>query len=70
MPPYNVVTETQFMLSGRRATEYVPLFSQLTPHEFPATLELMPYQARVNWDRQFNIGLNLIFDGLKARLGS
>jgi len=59
---------SQFISSGRRASEYVPLFSQLTPQEFPATLELMPYQARTDWDQQFNIGLDLIFDGLKARL--
>jgi AcrR family transcriptional regulator len=65
-----VVTETQFLSSGRRAAEYVPLFSQLTPQDFPATLELMPYQARVDWDQQFDIGLDLIFDGLKARLAS
>ena len=63
-----VVTETQFILSGRRASEYVPLFSRLTPQEFPATLELMPYLARVDWDQQFDIGLDLIFNGLKARL--
>lgn len=63
-----VVTETQFLASGRRASEFVPLFSQLTSNEFPATLELMPYQARVDWDQQFDIGLDLIFNGLEARL--
>jgi TetR/AcrR family tetracycline transcriptional repressor len=62
-----VLTETQFILGRRRASEYVPLFSQLTPGEFPATLELMPYQARLDWDQQFDIGLDLIFTGLAAR---
>lgn len=64
-----VITETQFVSSQRRASEYVPLFSQLKAGEFPVTLELMAYQARVDWDQQFDIGLDLIFNGLKAGLG-
>ncbi|WP_425551996.1 hypothetical protein [Fodinicola feengrottensis] len=34
--------------------------------DFPLTAEIDPYQGARGWDEQFDIGLEMIFDGIAA----
>ena len=62
-----LLVETQFARSGLNETSFNPDLSFLTAQDFPATFELMPYQAASDWDQQFQIGLDLILAGILAR---
>ncbi len=41
---------------------------RLSPEEFPRLCELKPYLDKVDHDAEFEFGLDLILDGLRARL--
>lgn len=64
-----LLVETQFARSGLSESDFNPDLSFLTPEAFPATFELMPFQAASGWDEQFQIGLDLILAGIEAMAG-
>jgi hypothetical protein len=65
-----LLVETQFARSGLHESDFNPDLSFLTPQDFPATFELMPFQAASDWDEQFQVGLDLILAGIKVHARS
>jgi AcrR family transcriptional regulator len=60
-----LVVEYQAEHSGYRDSDWTPTRRD----GFPLTAGLSPYQAGRGWDEQFDVGLDLVLDGISALRG-
>ncbi|MGM0879223.1 MAG: TetR/AcrR family transcriptional regulator [Bacillota bacterium] len=62
------IAKTQGLQVGKALEQARDMFQSLPVNKYPAIVELAEYSVAINYDKQFEFGLQVLLDGLNKRL--